>query len=178
MMDQSLILLSAGGLFDFGATLPALVLQFLVLMVVLNLILYTPLLNVINNRNNYIIENLSQSSDLLTQADELTDKYETELKTRRQEAQSEIKQVQKDLKVIVEADLASVNTLTNSYVNDVTKKILARNAQLFQLMFGDDVNFKDSSSYNLSSLLFYSIWFPYYSREKRKSAKKKRGVLI
>lgn len=176
-MDQSLILLSAGGLFDFGATLPALVLQFLVLMAVLNLILYTPLLNVINNRNNYILENLSQSSDLLTQADELTNKYETELKTRRQEAQSEIKQVQKDLKVIVEADFASVNTLTNSYVNDITKKILARNAQLFELMFGDSINFKDSSSYNLSSLLFYSIWFPYYGRGK-KSAKKKRGALI
>ena len=146
-------------------------------MVVLNLILYTPLLNVINNRNNYILENLSQSSDLLTQADELTNKYETELKTRRQEAQSEIKQVQKDLKVIVEADFASVNTLTNSYVNDITKKILARNAQLFELMFGDSINFKDSSSYNLSSLLFYSIWFPYYGRGK-KSAKKKRGALI
>ena len=175
-MDQSLILLSAGGLFDFGATLPALILQFLVLMVVLNLILYTPLLNVINNRNNYILENLSQSSDLLTQADELTNKYETELKTRRQEAQAEIKQVQKDLKVIVEADFASVNTLTNSYVNDITKKILARNAQLFDVMFGDSIDFKDSGSYNLSSLLFNSIWFPYYSRGK-KSVKKKRGAL-
>ena len=47
-MEQSLILLSAGGLFDFGGTLPALALQFLVLMVVLNFILYMPLLNVIN----------------------------------------------------------------------------------------------------------------------------------
>jgi hypothetical protein len=46
-MYQSLIFLSAGGLFDFGATLPALALEFLVLMVVLNLILYTPLLNLL-----------------------------------------------------------------------------------------------------------------------------------
>ena len=101
MISQSLILLSAGGLFDFGATLPALILQFVLLMVVLNLVLYTPLLNAINTRNNYILENLSQSSDYLAQADELTAKYETELKTRRQSAQSEIKQVQKDLKVII-----------------------------------------------------------------------------
>lgn len=177
-MEQSLILLSAGGLFDFGATLPALVLQFLLLMVVLNVILYTPLLNVINNRNNYILENLSQSSDLLTQADELTAKYETELKTRRQSAQAEIKQVQQDLKAIIEADFSQVNKLTNSYVNDITKKILARNAQLFQVMFGSTVDFKDLGSYNLSSQLFYNIWFPYYSRENRKSAKKKRNVLI
>lgn len=177
-MDQSLLLLSAGGLFDFGATLPALVLQFLLLMVVLNLILYTPLLNVINNRNNYILENLSRSSELLTQADELTGKYEMELKTRRQAAQSEIKQVQKDLKEMIEADFSVATKLTNSYVNDITKKILARNAQLFQVMFGEGVDLKDLASYNLSSQLFYNIWFPYYSREKRKSTKKKRAILL
>jgi len=177
-MEQSLILLSAGGLFDFGGTLPALALQFLVLMVVLNFILYMPLLNVINNRNNYILENLSQSSDLLTQANELTSKYETELKTRRQAAQVEIKQMQQDLKVMIESDISSVNKMTSSYVNELTKKILARNSQLFQVMFGDSVDLKDAGAYSLSSQLFYNIWFPYYSRGKRKSAKKKRGVSI
>jgi F0F1-type ATP synthase membrane subunit b/b' len=178
MMEQSLILLSAGGLFDFGGTLPALVLQFLLLMTVLNLILYTPLLNAINSRNNYILENLSQSSDLLAQADELTAQYETELKTRRQAAQSEIKQVQQDVKSMIESDFTLVNQMTNSYVNDITKKILARNAQLFDVMFGADVDFKQLEAYNLSSQLFYNIWLPYYGRENRKSVKKKRAVLI
>jgi|TARA_B110000902_G_C14294895_1_gene582953 F-type H+-transporting ATPase subunit b len=177
MISQSLILLSAGGLFDFGATLPALILQFVLLMVVLNLVLYTPLLNAINTRNNYILENLSQSSDYLAQADELTAKYETELKTRRQSAQSEIKQVQKDLKVIIEADFTVVNQLTSSYVSDITKKIIARNAQLFQVMFGENTDFKELGSYNLSSQLFYNLWFPYYSREKRQTVKKKRGAV-
>jgi len=174
MITQSLILLSAGGLFDFGATLPALVLQFLLLMVVLNLVLYTPLLNVINNRNNYILENLSQSSDYLAQANELTEKYETELKIRRQSAQSEIKQVQKDLKVIIDTNFTLVDQLTSSYVNDITKKIIARNTQLFQVMFGKSIDFKDLGSYNLSSQLFYNLWFPYYSRKKRQSVNKKR----
>jgi len=176
-MDQSLILLSAGGLFDFGATLPALALQFILLMVILNLVLYTPLLNIINNRNNYILENLSQSSDLLAKADELTEKYETELKTRRQSAQTEIKQAQKDSKTIIESDFSLVNKLTNSYVNDITKKIIARNAKLFQIMFGENIDSKQLNSYNLSSQLFYNIWFPYYTREKRKSMKKKRANL-
>lgn len=172
MMYQSLILLSAGGLFDFGATLPALALQFILLMVVLNLVLYTPLLNVINNRNNYILENLSQSSDLLAQANELQTKYESELKTRRQLAQSEIKQAQIDLKVIVEADFALVNKLTTSYVNDITKKLLARSKDgIYGAMVGQ-------SSYNVSSQLFCNIWLPFYSREKRTPINKKSGAVI
>ena len=141
MLNQSLILLSAGGLFDFGATLPALALEFILLMVILNLILYTPLLNVINQRNNYIFENLSQSSDLLAQANELSAKYETELKTSRQASQIEIKQAQKDLTTIIATDFALVDKLTNSYVNDITKKILTRNSQLFQIMFDENVDY-------------------------------------
>jgi F-type H+-transporting ATPase subunit b len=141
MLNQSLILLSAGGLFDFGGTLPALALEFILLMVVLNLILYTPLLNVINKRNNYIFENLSQSSDLLAQADELTAKYEAELKERRKASQIEIKQAQKDLTTSIETDFALVDKLTSSYVNDITNKILKRNSQLFQIMFDENVDY-------------------------------------
>jgi F-type H+-transporting ATPase subunit b len=176
-MYQSLIFLSAGGLFDFGATLPALALEFLVLMVVLNLILYTPLLNAINKRNSYILENLSKSSDLLAQADQLTEKYETELKTQRQSAQAEIVQAQKDFKSIIENDFTTVDNLTNSYVNDITQKVLTSNSELFQLMFDENADYTKLDSYNLSSQLFYNIWFPYYNREKRKSIKKKRSVL-
>jgi len=161
MIDQSLILISAGGLFDFGATLPILALQFLLLMFVLNLILYTPLLNIINTRNQYVLENLSKSSDLLSQVDALTEKYEAALKNSRSAAQTEIAQAQKDYKASIEPNFVLVDNLTSSYVSSVTKKILAQNSQLFQLMFGDDVDYKKLDSYNLSSQLFYNICFPY-----------------
>jgi F-type H+-transporting ATPase subunit b len=36
-----------GGLFDIGATLPLVAIQFLLLMVILNIILYSPLLAII-----------------------------------------------------------------------------------------------------------------------------------
>ena len=45
MNDQIFIALAAeekGGLFDFGATLPLVAIEFLLLMFVLNLILYNP----------------------------------------------------------------------------------------------------------------------------------------
>jgi len=35
-----------GGLFDFGATLPLLVIQFALLTLVLNIVLYNPILNI------------------------------------------------------------------------------------------------------------------------------------
>jgi hypothetical protein len=117
---------------------------------------------------------------LLAQADQLTEKYETELKTQRQSAQAEIIQAQKDFKSIIENDFATVDNLTNSYVNDITQKVLTRNSELFQLMFDENADENINTkldSYNLSSQLFYNIWFPYYNREKRKSIKKKRSVL-
>ena len=63
MNDQIFITLAAeerGGLFDFGATLPLVAIEFLLLMFVLNLILYNPLVTLMNQRNEYILDNLSK----------------------------------------------------------------------------------------------------------------------
>lgn len=53
-MTNSLFLLAEGGLFDFNATLPLMVLQILLLMVVLNAIFYTPIARVLDERDEYI----------------------------------------------------------------------------------------------------------------------------
>ena len=60
-----------GGLFDFGATLPLLMIQFALLTFVLNTILYNPILNVINERNEYLLSTLTQASDLLNEANSI-----------------------------------------------------------------------------------------------------------
>ena len=61
MNEQIYILLAQeggpGGLFDIGATLPLVALQFLILMFVLNSILYNPLITSMNQRNEYILDN-------------------------------------------------------------------------------------------------------------------------
>ena len=66
MNEQIYILLAQeggpGGLFDIGATLPLVALQFLVLMFILNSILYNPLITLMNQRNEYILDNLSKAS--------------------------------------------------------------------------------------------------------------------
>jgi len=78
MINQIYILLaeeSAGGLFDFGATLPFIVIQFLLLMFILNLILYRPLIKLVNQRNEYVLDNLNKASEKLIEANELVVNY-------------------------------------------------------------------------------------------------------
>jgi F-type H+-transporting ATPase subunit b len=54
-----------GGLFDINATLPLVAIQFILLMVVLNVILYNPLLTAMEERKEYILTTLAEASRLL-----------------------------------------------------------------------------------------------------------------
>ena len=68
-----------GGLFDINATLPLVAIQFVLLVVVLNIILYNPLLTIIEERKEYILTNLGKASEILAEANKLTKQYEEEL---------------------------------------------------------------------------------------------------
>ena len=104
-----------GGLFDIDATLPLVAIQFILLMVILNVILYSPLLTVITERNEYILNNLAKASEILAQANDLTAEYEQELNKVRKEAQLEITNSQKIHKEILETEL----TISQKYIDDL-----------------------------------------------------------
>lgn len=106
----------SGGLFDFDGTLPVIGIQFLIFMFLLNTILYTPLLNVINERNQYINKNLAQASIILTQANKLTKQYEDQLLKARKKAQLEIASVQKVHKIILETEIKSSQKIFDNYL--------------------------------------------------------------
>jgi len=108
-----------GGLFDINATLPLVVIQFLLLMVILNIILYSPLLNVITERNQYILNNLAKASETLSEANKLTAQYEQELSSIRKEAQIEITNSQKIHKEILEIEL----NISQKYIDNLLDKI-------------------------------------------------------
>jgi|MDSW01.3.fsa_nt_gb F-type H+-transporting ATPase subunit b len=98
MINQIYILLaeeSAGGLFDFGATLPFIAVQFLLLMFILNLILYSPLIKLVNQRNEYILDNLGNATIYLEDAQYITKQYEEKLASVKVETQQEIEKTQK-----------------------------------------------------------------------------------
>ena len=115
-----------GGLFDIDATLPLVAIQFVLLTVLLNTILYNPLLTVIEERKEYILTNLNKASKVLTEARELTEQYEQELNCVRKEAQLEIANSQKIHKEILEVELNISQKYIDNLLDTITKDLAAK----------------------------------------------------
>nr|YP_010207974.1 ATP synthase CF0 subunit II [Pseudo-nitzschia micropora]UBA14987.1 ATP synthase CF0 subunit II [Pseudo-nitzschia micropora] len=113
-----------GGLFDINATLPLVAIQFVLLMVVLNVILYNPLLTVIEERKEYILTNLSEASNILAEANKLTTQYEQELEDVRKQAQLEIAKSQKIHKEILEVEVNISQKYIDNLLDTITKDLL------------------------------------------------------
>jgi F-type H+-transporting ATPase subunit b len=131
MINLSILISSSevsgpGGLFDFNLTLPLVAIQFVLLTVLLNIILYTPLLTVIEERKEYILTNLSKASELLAEANKLTEQYEQELNNVRKEAQSEITNSQKIHKEILEIELDISQKYIDNLLDTIQKDLLAK----------------------------------------------------
>jgi F-type H+-transporting ATPase subunit b len=131
MVNLSIIISSSevsgpGGLFDINATLPLVAIQFLLLMVLLNVILYSPLLTIIEERKEYILNKLAKASEILSQANELTAQYEQELNTVRKEAQLEITNSQKIHKEILEIELNISQKYIDNLLENITDDLLEK----------------------------------------------------
>jgi F-type H+-transporting ATPase subunit b len=131
MINVSILISSSevvgpGGLFDLDATLPLVAIQFLLLMILLNVILYNPLLTIMEERKEYILTNLSQASKLLSEANQLTTQYEQELENVRKEAQLEITKSQKIHKEILEVELNISQKYIDNLLDTITKDLLTK----------------------------------------------------
>ena len=131
MINLSILISSStvsgpGGLFDFDATLPLVAIQFILLMIILNIILYNPLLTVIEERKEYILTNLSKASEILAEANTLTAQYEQELDSVRKEAQLEITNSQKIHQEILEVELNISQKYIDNLLDTITKDLLAK----------------------------------------------------
>jgi len=115
-----------GGLFDINATLPLVAIQFLLLMVILNVILYNPLLTIIEERKEYILTNLSEASKILADANKLTTQYEQELEDVRKQAQLEITKSQKIHKEILEVEVNISQKYIDNLLDTITKDLFAK----------------------------------------------------
>ena len=115
-----------GGLFDINATLPLVAIQFILLTVILNVVLYSPLLTVIEERKEYILTNLGKASEILSEANKLTTQYEEELNSVRKEAQLEITNSQKIHKEILETELNISQKYIDNLLDTITEDLLAK----------------------------------------------------
>ena len=131
MINLSILISSSevsgpGGLFDFNATLPLIAIQFILLTVVLNIILYNPLLTIIEERKEYILTNLGKASEILSEANKLTQQYEQELTSVRKEAQLEITNSQKIHKEILEIELNISQKYIDNLLDTIQKDFLSK----------------------------------------------------
>lgn len=90
-----------GGLFDFDATLPLMALQFLVLVALLNALFYKPLNKSLDDRAEYIRQNLAQAKERKQKAEDVAKQYEQELRVVRRQAQEIIATAQAEAQEIV-----------------------------------------------------------------------------
>ena len=131
MINLSILISSSevsgpGGLFDFNLTLPLVIIQFVLLTVILNVILYNPLLTIIEERKEYILTNLGKASELLSEANKLTAQYEQELTNVRKEAQLEITNSQKIHSEILEVELNVSQKYIDDLLDTIQKDLLAK----------------------------------------------------
>ena len=131
MINLSILISSSevsgpGGLFDINATLPLVLIQFVLLTVILNIILYNPLLTIIEERKEYILTNLGKASEILTEANKLTKQYEQELASVRKEAQLEITNSQKIHKEILEIELNISQKYIDNLLDTIQKDLLSK----------------------------------------------------
>jgi F-type H+-transporting ATPase subunit b len=113
-----------GGLFDFNATLPLVAIQFVLLMLILNIILYSPLLAIIEERQEYILNNLAKASEILTQANELTTYYEQELSNVRKESQLLVANGQKIHKELLETELDTSQVYLDKLLDTIIEDLM------------------------------------------------------
>ena len=100
MMNEQIFIILAeeterGGLFDIGATLPLVGIQFIMLMFVLNTVLYKPVISLVNERNEHVLDNLNKASEMILISSKLISQYESELTLTKKEAKKEISELQK-----------------------------------------------------------------------------------
>ena len=121
---NSILLLSTektGGLFDFDGTLPVIALQFLIFMFVLNFILYTPLLDTIDERNLYISKSLAEATRILTKSNELNIKYEKKTAKARKAVSLDLLTYQNLYKDILEEKMRSSEIFIDKFLTETTK---------------------------------------------------------
>lgn len=103
-----------GGLFDLNVTLLLVIIQFLILTVCLNEILYKPVYLILEDREKHLLKNIKESSQILEEVNLLTFQYETILQKISEKTQIEIANSEEAQKIILKTELNySHNSIKN-----------------------------------------------------------------
>merc|ERR1712241_1371114 len=103
----------AGGMFDFGLTLPFVAVTFLLMMVVLNAIWYSPVTNEMEERNAKLLQTLSEATDMLTKADEIQVEYTEQIRVARDKASKAVAEYRESTEEKIAAQIRSAEQARN-----------------------------------------------------------------
>nr|YP_009313904.1 ATP synthase CF0 subunit II [Hommersandiophycus borowitzkae]SCW22158.1 ATP synthase CF0 subunit II [Hommersandiophycus borowitzkae] len=123
-----------GGLFDFNATLPLMALQFLILMVLLNIIFYKPVAKILDDRDEYIRNSLTTASASLNKANQLTLQYEQELANARKDAQELIRNSQQDAQEIVSIKIKNAQKEAEMLIAEASQQLIMQKEQAIKTL--------------------------------------------
>ena len=115
-----------GGLFDINATLPLVIVQFFLTGIVLNSLLFNPLLGLIDQRDNYVSDTIDKASKFLLEADILTEQYEDKLEAVRKETQLDITDSQEIYKEVFQLVLKISQTYIDDLLSTISKDLLIK----------------------------------------------------
>merc|ERR1712062_831264 len=113
----------AGGMFDFGLTLPFVAVTFLLMMVVLNALWYSPVTNEMEERNAKLLQTLSEATDMLTKADELQVEYTEEIRQAREKASKAVADYRKTTQASIDLKLAAAAAQRDTKAAEVKSKL-------------------------------------------------------
>jgi F-type H+-transporting ATPase subunit b len=94
-----------GGLFDINATLPFMALQFLLLVAILNVVFYKPLSKALDERIEYVRNQLVHAREKKEKSEIVARQYEQELREVRRKSQEIIATAQAEAEKIVSTEM-------------------------------------------------------------------------
>eukprot|EP00448_Togula_jolla_P008770 CAMPEP_0170593556 /NCGR_PEP_ID=MMETSP0224-20130122/13515_1 /TAXON_ID=285029 /ORGANISM="Togula jolla, Strain CCCM 725" /LENGTH=214 /DNA_ID=CAMNT_0010917525 /DNA_START=72 /DNA_END=716 /DNA_ORIENTATION=+ len=115
----------AGGMFDFGLTLPFVAITFLTMMAVLNALWYSPVTTEMDERNAKLLQTLSQATDNLAKADAIQVEYTEKIREARAKAAEAVVGFKKTTEDAIDARLAKSQAEREEKANEVKAKLQA-----------------------------------------------------
>ncbi|CAE8634314.1 unnamed protein product [Polarella glacialis] len=91
----------AGGMFDFGLTLPFVAFTFVLMTVVLNALWYAPVTEEVDERNSKLLQTLSEATDMLSKADAMQVEYTAKIRATRDKASAALAEYRKKTEEVI-----------------------------------------------------------------------------
>jgi len=122
----------AGGMFDFGLTLPFVAITFLLMMVTLNALWYSPVTTEMDDRNAKLLQTLSEATDMLTKADTIQVEYTEQIRQAREKASKAVAEYRQTTEAAINAQINAAKRERDNKAAEAKAKLDAEVQQKIQ----------------------------------------------